>query len=204
MRRALLWVAVLCGAALVGLNLVFRAFWIPSGSMRPTLEVGDYVVANRAAYGFPVLSCGLGLCDVSGGLGVVHGDVAVFRHPAKKTHYVKRIVGLPGDRVAMIEGVLHLNGVAVGDHTSERLPGHPHYSILNRANGLRGDTMPEMTVPPFQAFALGDNRDNSNDSRFSIASGGIGMIPLSLMVGRVDIILFSLDGVEDRFMRWVE
>ena len=92
---------------------IFRAYWIPSGSMKPTLLVGDYVFANRLAYGFPALACGLGYCDNNMGLfgrKVALGDVAVFRHPATGFHFVKRIVGLTGDTVQMVEGALVING----------------------------------------------------------------------------------------------
>ncbi|MEP5760462.1 MAG: signal peptidase I [Litoreibacter sp.] len=204
MRRALLWGVLPFVCAFLLFCLVFRTFWIPSGSMRPGLEIGDYVVTNRAAYGFPALFCGLGVCDVDGGLGVERGDVAVFLHPSQDFHYVKRIMGLPGDRVQMLDGIFHLNGTPLGDGRAEKLTNGTSFGILNVADGLRGDTMPTTVVPPGHVFALGDNRDNSNDSRFSTENGGIGMVPLERMVARVELIVMSLDGVEGRFMRWVQ
>ena len=222
------------------LLIIFRAYWIPTGSMKPTLQVGDYVFANRMAYGFPALMCGMGLCDRNMGpfgRSVQVGDVAVFRHPITGFHFVKRIVAVTGDRVQMIEGVLHLNGarlevvsdglfsetynieegylacnnapVALGETCTksqylETLPDGTAHHILNLSNGLNGDDTEQFQVPEGHVFAIGDNRDNSNDSRFAANAGGIGMVPLDRMIGRVDLIVLSLDGVEGRVMRWVK
>jgi signal peptidase I len=221
------------------LLVIFRAYWIPSGSMKPSLLVGDYVFANRLAYGFPALACGLGYCDKDmGPLGreVQIGDVAVFRHPVTDFHFVKRIVGLAGDTVQMIDGGLVINGsildvrpdglfseiysieegylacnnapVALGETCTksqylEVLPNGKTHHILNLSNGLGGDDTAEFQVPMGHVFAIGDNRDNSNDSRFAQDAGGIGYVPVEQMIGRIDLIVFSLEGTKGRFMRWV-
>jgi signal peptidase I len=222
------------------LVIIFRAYWIPSGSMKPSLLVGDYVFANRLAYGFPALVCGLGYCDKDmGPLGreVKMGDVAVFRHPTTGFHFVKRIVGLPGDTIQMVDGNLVINGtklnvssdglfselytieegylacnnapVALGEVCTksqylEILPNGKAHHILNLSNGLGGDDTDVFQVPEGHVFAIGDNRDNSNDSRFDVDSGGLGFVPLDRMIGRVDLIIFSLEGTKGRFMRWVQ
>lgn len=221
------------------LLVIFRAYWIPSGSMKPTLLVGDYVFANRLAYGFPALACGMGYCNSDmGPLGrkVNVGDVAVFRHPVTGFHFVKRIVGVSGDKIQMQGGKLVINGatleveqdglfselytveegylacnnapVALGETCTksrylETLPDGQAYHILNITKGGTADNTPEFLVPEGHVFALGDNRDNSNDSRFDVDKGGIGFVPVDQMIGRVDMIIFSLEGTEGRILRWV-
>lgn len=225
--------------ALTLVVIIFRAYWIPSGSMKPSLVVGDYVFANRLAYGFPALACGFGYCDKDmGPLGrsVRMGDVAVFRHPVTNFHFVKRVVGLAGDKVQMIDGALAVNGttlevrsdglfeelytieegylacnnapVALGETCTksqylEVLPNGKGHHILNLSDGLSGDDTEEFVVPEGHVFAIGDNRDNSNDSRFPRETGGLGFVPVELMIGRVDLIVLSLEGTKGRFMRWV-
>ncbi len=96
--------------------IVYRAYWVPTGDMKPTLLVGDYILANRAAYGFPALSCSLKLCKNGiPPLGKLpeRGDVVTFLHPTRDYHFIRRVIGLPGDRIQMVDGHLHLNGVAV-------------------------------------------------------------------------------------------
>ncbi len=220
--------------------ILFRAYWIPSGSMKPNLLIGDYLLVNRAAYGFPALMCNIGECDNDlGPLGKMpnRGDIATFVHPVRDEHFIKRIVGLPGDTVQMRAGVLFLNGtvtetiardafeetyrledgyiacknapVEIGqpcfkDQAEEILPNGRRYKVINIADGLNADDTKVFTVPEGHVFVMGDNRDNSLDSRFPTQSGGIGFVPLENMIGRADVILFSLTGEEGRAMRWVE
>ena len=136
------------------------------------------------------------------------GDVAVFRHPTRDLHFVKRIIGLPGDQVQMSEGKLYLNGAPVdmadlSGRIQETLPNTEPFDVLDLLMGTRGDDTPAFDVPDAHVFAMGDNRDNSIDSRFGVEAGGLGMVPLERMIGRVDLVVMSLDGVEGRFMRRV-
>jgi signal peptidase I len=242
MGRGEFWLLVLLGPPALCfalLLILFRAYWIPTGSMKPGLIVGDYLLVNRAAYGFPAMMCGLGQCDGDmgpSGLMPARGDVATFVHPGNGKHYIKRVIGLPGDRVQMRDGVLHLNGqavelaaagefeepytlehgyvacknapVALGavctkDMLRETLPQGPSYLTINITT-VAADNGPTFTVEEGHIFVMGDNRDNSLDSRFPSAAGGLGMVPLEDMVGRAEVILFSLTGREGRVLKWVE
>lgn len=240
MARLALWGFVLPFALAVFTVLaMFRAYWIPSGSMKPALLVGDYVLANRLAYGFPELFCIIGTCQGDMGLlgrDVTRGDVATFRHPISGQHYVKRIVGLAGDRLQMRAGRLFLNeelatgqtdgfftetyntddgyigcsngAVSIGavcekQRAKETLPGGRSYAVLHFAQSNLDETE-IFTVPAGHVFVMGDNRDNSVDSRVAIEMAGIGFVPLERMVGRVDLIVMSLRGEKGRFWKWVE
>lgn len=240
MARLALWGFVLPFALAVFTVLaMFRAYWIPSGSMKPALLVGDYVLANRLAYGFPELFCIIGTCQGDMGLlgrDVTRGDVATFRHPISGQHYVKRIVGLAGDRLQMRAGRLFLNeelatgqtdgfftetyntddgyigcsngAVSIGavcekQRAKETLPGGRSYAVLHFAQSNL-DEIEIFTVPAGHVFVMGDNRDNSVDSRVAIEMAGIGFVPLERMVGRVDLIVMSLRGEKGRFWKWVE
>jgi signal peptidase I len=214
-------------------TFLFQPFWIPSGSMKETLLIGDFLFVNKMAYGYSRHSCPFSLCPFSGrilGSGPERGDVAVFRHPGNGTDYIKRIVGMPGDRVQMREGRLWLNGAPVpliADGTFvetyapqgpmrqlprcenapvgrgaeciksrfiETLPEGRSHAVLNiEARGF-GDNTPEFTVPEGHYFFLGDNRDNSQDSRYPRAVGGIGFVSAENLIGRADRVMFSSAG----------
>jgi signal peptidase I len=210
---------VYAGLIAIGIRTIaFEPFNIPSGSMIPTLLVGDYLFVSKYSYGYSRHSMPFSPNLFSGrifGSLPQRGDVAVFKLPRDNaTDYIKRIIGLPGDRVQVRGGVLHLNGQPVrreslgnytvdGDgprmvvrHYREILPPQPgiephvHY-ILEISDDQPFDNTPEYVVPAGHVFAMGDNRDNSLDSR---AQNAVGFIPLENLVGRAEFIFFSVDG----------
>ena len=249
-------------------TLFFQPFWIPSGSMKQTLLIGDFLFVNKMAYGYSYASCpniiiprfGInidaqricGFLDrdnqrVFGGE-PERGDVAVFRHPVTGRDFIKRLIGMPGDRIQMIGGVLHINeqpvqlkddgafeemagpqgpqglrprceNGPVGDGAAcfksrqiETLPNGVSYPILNI--GTQGsDNTGVYLVPAGHYFFMGDNRDNSSDSRLPQAAGGVGFVPYEDLVGRADRIMFSSAGRSmlfvwtwrgDRFFKRIE
>ncbi|MCV2874038.1 signal peptidase I [Defluviimonas sp. WL0050] len=232
-------------------TLFYQPFWIPSGSMKDTLLIGDFLFVNKMAYGYSRYSCPFSACPISGRLWSAEpdrGDVVVFRHPTNGSDFIKRLIGLPGDTVQVKGGVLWLNGqpvpqedggtfeevkapqgsqrnmpqcandpvgqgaVCVKERKIETLPNGVSHSILNiRDSGV--DNTPIYTVPEGQYFFMGDNRDNSQDSRVPVAVGGVGMLPAEYLIGRADRIMFSSAGKSlfffwtwrsDRFFKAVE
>jgi signal peptidase I len=197
-------------------TVVAEPFTVPSGSMIPTLLVGDTLLASKFAYGFGKFSSPIGLMpDFDGrlfGHAPERGDVIVFRLPRDPgTSYVKRLIGLPGDHVQIRHGQLVLNGQAVprrqdrrlevdldGQRISfiryvETLPNGREHPILKLSDDQPLDDTPEFVVPARHYFMMGDNRDDSLDSRVAIQDGGVGFVPEENLVGRVDRILFSKD-----------
>jgi signal peptidase I len=196
--------------ALILRSLLYQPFNIPSRSMMPTLLVGDYVVVSKYAYGYGRFSLPYSRSLPSGrilGTPPARGDVVVFRAPKDGFDYVKRVVGLPGDRIQMKNGVLFINDVPAKrepladveaeqdacdsqDHVRrwrETLPDGASYVTLDCIdNGLLDNTN-VFAVPPGHFFALGDNRDNSTDSRVV----SVGTIPFDNLIGRVGMIFFS-------------
>lgn len=208
-------VARLVAAALI-ISLALRTFVvqpfaIPSGSMSPLLESGDFVFVDKAAYGWTLASLPLAgalSTDEGGaprrlfGRPVTAGDVIVFVSPGGQD-YVKRMVASEGDRVAMREGRVVLNGRAIpcpaeGNGTCrETLPNGASHLVRSDGSGPLSD-MAEITIPPGHYFVLGDNRDDSADSRLSRAHGGVGLVPDSSVIGRASHIFYSTgDG-----LRW--
>jgi signal peptidase I len=203
-------------------SFLWQPFNIPSGSMVETLLPGDYVMVSKYAYGYSRFSFPLGLPLFAGrvfGAEPRRGDIVVFRRPGgDTTDYIKRIVGLPGDRVQMKRGVLQINGRPValdpldadaavpageGRRFRETLPEGRSYTIIDRYEAARADNTSEQIVPAGHFFMLGDNRDDSTDSRFAPegAEGGfladdhgLGFVPFENIVGRADGIFFSADG----------
>ncbi|PTX57297.1 signal peptidase I [Litoreibacter ponti] len=214
-------------------SLFFQPFWIPSGSMKDTLLVGDFLFVNKMAYGYSKYSCPFGICPIPDRILArtpERGDVVVFRHPVSGQDYIKRLIGLPGDTVQMKNGVLFLNGQpqkqvptapfvetyeaqgsvggfpacsngAVGlggecekERAIETLEGGVSHAILNIRDGLGADNTPEFSVPEGHFFFMGDNRDNSIDSRYPQAGGGVGMVPFANLLGRADRVIFSSAG----------
>ncbi|MDZ4094480.1 MAG: signal peptidase I [Paracoccaceae bacterium] len=233
-------------------TLLFQPFWIPSGSMKDTLLIGDFLFVNKMAYGYSRHSCPLSLCPFSGrllGSDPVRGDVVVFRHPVNGSDFIKRLIGLPGDTVQMKNGVLFLNGAEVPQtpagvfeevyepqgsmgnnprcengpvgaggicqktRATETLPEGRSHDVLNIDTNGFGDNTDVFTVPVGQYFFMGDNRDNSMDSRYGQAVGGVGFVPAENLIGRADRIMFSAAGRSllffwtwrsDRFFKAVE
>ncbi len=214
--------------ALVIRTAAYEPFNIPSGSMIPTLLVGDYLFVSKFSYGYSRHSFPLSAAPISGrimGDQPKRGDVAVFKLPSdNETDYIKRIVGLPGDKIQVKRGRLFINDkivtrrkidpfpmrtesgrfVAVPRYI-ETLPNGRSYEILEK-DGDSGplDNTPIYTVPKGQYFAMGDNRDNSLDSRVPNRTGinGVGFVPDENLVGRAEVLFFSTDGSASIFEPW--
>ncbi|MCG6902680.1 MAG: signal peptidase I [Rhodobacter sp.] len=232
-------------------TLFFQPFWIPSGSMKDTLLIGDFLFVNKMAYGYSKYSCPFSMCPFSGrilGSEPQRGDVVVFRHPVSGADFIKRAIGLPGDKIQMKDGVLFINGQeakqtpdgvftevfekqgpvgneprcsngAVGlgaicekEKFIEAIPGGPSHSILNIGNAPQTDNTGVFTVPEGHFFFMGDNRDNSTDSRVK-QPNGVGYVPFENLIGRADRIMFSSAGRSmlyfwtwrsDRFFKGIE
>jgi signal peptidase I len=216
-------------------SFVAKPFFIPSGSMLPSLLIGDRLIVSKFPYGYSYLSPSINfLPEIPGRLfGSLpeRGDVAVIKSPRDKVDYIKRVIALPGDTVQMKDGQLWLNGapvprVRVADIEipvspnsdcntpidaqfrtvnaagtpvcrlptyRETLPGGRSYLTLDLAQTPQDNTDP-LIVPEGHIFLMGDNRDNSEDSRFDPLIGGLGMLPIENLVGRAEFLTFSLDG----------
>jgi signal peptidase I len=186
-------------------------FYVPSGSMEPTLLIGDALLASKYPYGYGTASLPIQINLF--GETPKRGDVVVFRWPGDRSQaWVKRIVGLPGDRVQMRQGQLFINdhaasltpdgtGEAEDDNGSvepanryiETLPGGVAHAIFKLRDNGRLDNTPEVTVPPGHLFVMGDNRDNSADSRVPVRDGGVGLLPIDNLIGRADAVVGSWD-----------
>ena len=210
-------IVTVCLVVLVLRTFAFEPFNIPSGSMIPTILIGDYVFVSKYSYGFSRYSFPLFHPSFAGrffGQVPERGDVAVFKLPRDPSEdYIKRIVGLPGDKLQMVDGVLNVNGKPVGlkrigdffDDEYQRnvataqfietLPNGREHPILKRgAPGTNPlDNTPVFEVPADSVFAMGDNRDNSVDSRVPPRNGGVGFVPLENLVGRAEFRFFSYD-----------
>jgi signal peptidase I len=205
------------GFVLVATTAIARPYYIPSGSMEPTLQIGDDVVTAKYAYGYSRYSLPFAMGPSSKHRLLermpARGDVVVFIPPSEPgRNLIKRVIGLPGDHIQMIAGRLWINGKklpvqpagiaqmqnADGSYTPvakfiETLPNGVKHPILKwRDNGMLDNT-PVYIVPKGHLFMMGDNRDNSLDSRVPVADGGIGYIPVENLVGHAEVILGSVD-----------
>ena len=212
--------------ALVVRTFLFQPFNIPSGSMIPTLLVGDYLFVSKYSYGFSKFSFPGGP-DLFQGRVLAsppkQGDVVVFKLPRdNSTDYIKRVIGLPGDTIQMKEGRLYINGKEVprepiakvrtedfyGHETDvptykETLPDGVTHTIIE----IQGDTgfndnTDVFKVPPDHYFMMGDNRDNSTDSRVPPDQGGVGYVPFENLVGRAELIFFSVKQGDAAWKVW--
>ena len=225
---------------LVFRSFIFSPFTIPSESMLPKLMNGDYLLAAKWPYGFSKYSLP-GEPDLFDGRVLAsqpdRGDVVIFKHPIDGTDYIKRVIALPGDTVAMTGGQVVLNGemlakerlgdflLPVSANTScawgaveerdtggrdvcryarfrETLPSGRSYEVLDFGPGP-ADNYGPVIVPEGAMFLMGDNRDNSQDSRFAAnPGGGIGLVPQDLLVGKATIVLWSTDGGAEWLLPW--
>ena len=198
--------------ALAVRTFLYEPFNIPSGSMKPTLLVGDYLFVSKFAYGYSRHSLPFSLPLIDGRIMAElpeRGDVAVFKLPSdNRTDYIKRIIGLPGDRLQVRDGILYVNGEPAererlenfsdDDGTSngeyaryrETLPNGRRFTVLDMSARGSLDNTQVYEVPQGHVFAMGDNRDNSLDSRVP----NVGFIPIENLIGRAEIIFFSTNG----------
>lgn len=212
--------------ALVVRTLFFQPFNIPSGSLIPTLLIGDYLFVSKYSYGYSKFSAPFAPPVMSGRIMASEpkrGDIAVFKLPRDgSTDYIKRVIGLPGDRVQMVKGRLLINGQMVQREAAvkiitrdafdrdvpvatykETLPGGVSHLVIER-EGDTGyhDNTKVFEVPAGNFFMMGDNRDNSTDSRVSPEEGGVGFVPFENFVGRAEVIFFSVEEGEAAWQFW--
>lgn len=209
--------------ALIVRVFFYQPFNIPSGSMKKTLLVGDYLFVSKLSYGYSKFSFPFSPDIFSGRILSAEpkrGDVVVFRLPRDHSlDYIKRVIGLPGDEIQMKGGVLYINGAAVpkvrkGEFTTpedggvaevipafeETLPNGVTYTVLDSDPAGPFDNTGVYKVPAGHYFMMGDNRDNSTDSR---ATWGVSYVPHENLVGRAEVIFFSCASDEPGRCNWL-
>jgi len=224
-------------------SLVVAPFSIPSGSMLPTMAIGDYLFVAKWPYGYSRYSFPFELPSFDGRiLGHLprRGDVVVFKKPGNDIDWVKRVIGLPGDTVAVRDGVLVINGRPVTRNDEgliaipvspnspcrvapaatpdvaevdgkevcrypayrERLPDGRNWLVIDQVDDARGDHFGPVRVPAGHLFLMGDNRDDSLDSRYAPEDGGIGPVPIDHIVGKATFSFWSTDGSASYWLPW--
>ena len=226
---------ILATAAWALRSLVVAPFSIPSGSMLPTMMIGDYLFVSKWPYGYSSASFPFEFPSFEGrilGSTPVRGDIVVFEGPGG-LDVVKRVIGVPGDTISVEGGILILNGKDIPRERTtdflmpmspnspcrvippavpmtrqssdggpacaypayrETLPDGQSYTVLDQSDASPADNFGPVTVPQGHIFVMGDNRDDSLDSRYSVAAGGMGYVPLDRVVGRAERAFWSTDG----------
>ena len=197
--------------AVVIRTFLYEPFKIPSGSMYPSLYVGDFLFVSKYTYGYSKHSFPFSMPLFNGRVWSdepQRGDVVVFKFPQdNKTDYIKRVIGLPGDKIKLENGRLYINGVLVEREPIddfvlrdkygnverfrqyiETLPNGVKHNIIEVSDSEIYDDVPELTVPEGNYFMMGDNRDRSDDSRVNV-----GFVPFENLVGKARVLFFSYD-----------
>lgn len=208
--------------ALIVRTFLFEPFNIPSSSMVPNLLVGDYLFISKYSYGYSAYSFPFGIAGFEGRINAKlpnRGDVIVFKQPTNtNVDYIKRLIGLPGDTIQMINGRLYINGTIVPRESKgmveykkeggltqkvmkyvETLPGGTEHTIYEESDNGPLDNTDKYVVPENHYFMMGDNRDNSQDSRVTTA---VGYVPYDNLEGRAEFLFFSTDGSAQIFEFW--
>ena len=208
--------------ALIVRTFLFEPFNIPSSSMVPNLLVGDYLFISKYSYGYSRYSFPFGLAGFEGRMNAEkpnRGDVIVFMLPTDTSiHYIKRLIGMPGDTIQMINGRLYINDELVPRESigmteypkengktskvmeySETLPNGTKHRIFEETDSAPLDNTEKFTVPEGQYFFMGDNRDNSQDSRVTSL---VGFVPFDNLMGRAEFLFFSTDGTARIYEVW--
>lgn len=201
-------------------TFMYEPFRIPSGSMYSTLHVGDFLFVSKYSYGYSKHSFPFSIPLFNGRVWAdepSRGDVVVFKFPQdNKTDYIKRVIGLPGDKIKMLDGRLYINGNLVEREQTddfvlrdkygnveryrqyfETLPGDIKHKILEISDNEVNDNIPELIVPENSYFMMGDNRDRSDDSRVNV-----GFVPFENLIGRARFLFFSLDPNGEWYKIW--
>jgi signal peptidase I len=224
-------------------SLIIAPFSIPSGSMLPTMAIGDYLFVAKWPYGYSRYSFPYRFPPFEGrilGHAPERGDVVVFQRPGENVDWVKRVIGLPGDTIAVDDGRLVINGTVIRRASEgtigvpvspnspcrvapgatpqivrdngvalcsypafrETLPGGRTWLVFDQTDDARGDHFGPVKVPAGHVFLMGDNRDDSMDSRYSLAEGGLGAVPIDHIVGKATFAFWSTDGSASYALPW--
>jgi len=211
-RETITAIAYALVIALIVRTFLYQPFHIPSGSMKSTLLVGDYLFASKFSYGYSRFSFPFAAIPFSGrlfGSEPKRGDVVIFKLPRDgSTDYVKRVIGLPGDEIVVRDAIVYINGkplpqVRSGEYVGpeegrpkpryiETLPNGVKHYVLHWEREADLDNAGPFKVPAGHYFMMGDNRDDSVDSRVSALRYGVGYVPYENLIGRAEIVFFSI------------